>query len=517
MPKRSKDVNALLDLIEDSGCEVKRGGGFVAITGPDGAEFVAEPSKIGWQIRRTDEVQTERPSGLVPFPEHFHGRRLRNLVTELKQIGLVLELRHRAKAKRDPSPETPEEEPMTTPVKTAMEEIVEEILNPRNRTYVTDLVWHEMLMRARQDNAPQHPSGGKMFLHWTGRIEDVLKDGWSGFDEDDAPQMARIRAELPDTMRRTNDKAEMIHVYSDGRQVWSVRDDGRPSAEGDETEKPEPSATSPAKEDAKTLKGEIPPPAKSSSPAAKPKPKRRKVAESADLERCEFCAFSDFSKQSVTLHKTQARDTWGGVHPKEAYPCPKCPVVRVTPQGIQVHIRKRHGHGHLCLICAKDGNTVSWFKEAEQLNAHLLEHGEQEKAVTKVRARQVPAKKPSASAKEAAQKPEKPQTPEGPEKPAQVTEEPPAPTAPDKVPPAASGEVEHVSPALSGTVVAQPQLDEPSRKAIQMITEYPQLLAENKLLREQLTEERKKRIEAEGTLDGMRKMLGMPSGKDGTT
>lgn len=527
MAKKTKDVSRLLRQLERSGYQVRRGDGLpYPVTGEDGSEFVMDrTSTTGWLIRRTDGVPTpRRPSGFVPFPEVFMGVRERNLRTEFREIGLFLKTRQKRKVNKSDNTATPEGEAMTatTDATDPMEEIVTEILNPLKRTLVTDIIWHELLMRARKEGSTEHREGSKLYLEWRGPLQEILAEGWRGFDQADEPRMARIWEDLPDTMRRTNDKAVMLHFYPDGTQLWRVRDDGRKSEESSAPSDAAPEGASgvPAEQ---PVEPESQPKPQATAPA---KPARKKPAPKTELIPCEQCSFADTSPQAVGRHNTAMRDNRNGVHPVGiALDCPFCPSIRPEVESLQKHIRLKHTNkmGHLCFLCAsRDGHTVSWFDDSDAFDEHLKSHSADGAPVVQAKPRPRKAAPAKASPAEKMPPPEPRPAPVAAEPTPPAPEPEPAPEPAPTPTPRTGGEIETL-PSISGNIVANGELDEVAQRAFEMVKAWPKMVAriaeleeeaaDAPQLRRQLADERTRREEAESLLDNFRKMLGLPGGK----
>jgi hypothetical protein len=517
----NKVVTDIFNLAERKGYTVaKSNSGITTIITDEGVAF--EHSLAGGQskVRRIGPPPAEMSvdhvdrtgrgnSGVLSFSNKDSGRRMKNILRELRGMGLDLDIR--------PKKETdePEDDVMETTAETARPgepeqetptaRAVNEILS--SLSVVEDLLHSTVLESAQSGSCPVHESDGKVWMDWTGDVLEILKIMWPDIDVTDQA-MGYLESKLIEGYLRRGGRFFRVHKNSDGTAVWRVR---VPPGVNPTPERPEGEGV---QADAISRKGEG-----SEGSEAEEKTMHK-------LYECDICPFVGLSSHAKTMHDTQMRGKEAEHRKMIGLRCPQCPAVRNLHLTLQTHLRKHHGIEHLCKFCADEGKVV-WFTLHETYRQHSIA----------AHSFKPPRRKSKEASESAEAPPTSPQMAEVPEKSlsapkatprARAKERPSekplgkAPSAPEKPSKAA---VEEMAPgnglepstALSGRVVPSGPSDEAMEQAvIAMMRSVPELRAANATLQAQVEEERRLRRAAEEELARLSKaMKGITSALQG--
>lgn len=486
----TKPMKELLTLSERKGCHVKRpGDGTALITTKDGIEFRMSPTSLGQiMVVRLTEMDTSegdhqdrngRPANIRVIGRDMGGRRHQNALSDLASIGLDLRDHPKKEAVRKNEPDEPPTGSVSPKV-TPMTQAVDEIL--ADQATVEELLISTILSRAREARAPLFDINSQTYMHWNGDIIEILKLGWDDIDEANAAEKARLERFLVDGYLSRGGRLVRVHKYPDGNAVWQVQvpSDLIPVITAER-------ALDEATQDDKTEKPDISEEAQeqSTQPA-------RDLPEG--LYGCDLCPFVAESVHALSLHKSKMK----GEHPQEVWPCPRCRSVRTSFNYLKQHLKVDHD-AVICNFCA-DGGEIAVFSSDEVLGRHrdALHEGRSRRSPATAAAKKKRAEREAAkAAREAAkvsQKPaepvQAPLPPDSASEPAEAVSEPPQ-VSPEPAPQAAGTALEHPQtaeaafPALNGTILGKPA-DAVRQAAMDMLTQLPQILADNEKMRGQL-------------------------------
>ena len=319
-----KEAEQRLALAQKQGFEVRDcGSGAVKVTNPKTGE-----SRV---VSRRD-----------------HGRNRQNSLADLRNLGVDLAPRTKAKRRKNRRLKPPEETAMPAPVNNIS-------LEDREFGRVVDAIIDDkdsaaLLLEAVREAAVGQPYTyrGQVGLRWTGDLYNAIaRRLWEGLPPNIGhPQALRIHEEIIARLRDEKALLPVSNPQGSPMVTWWVAPDEAPA----HAEAATGGTLAIAVKDEKSGGLDL------------------------QVYECAECSFADNSRNALIMHRNQANEL--GRHPAEEggpYKCPdpQCASVRTTIKSYKQHLKSAHGYqGFMCV------EDLSWWPDRTAFAAHRKTHAE---------------------------------------------------------------------------------------------------------------------------------------------